>query len=226
MIKKNLVVSCTFLIGLAVSSCTHLPLGFGDVIISENCSADTAYFVNEAFPIIQSNCAKSGCHDAITHEEGINLSSWDDIYYGETVKPGNADDSKMIKVLYESGEEKMPPDNDLTETQIDILKLWINQGALNNECLDGNCDTINVHYASSIVPLLNTYCVGCHSGTSPSGDVNLTSHTEVAIYAADGRLYGAVNHEAGFVSMPPGTHLSDCKIDVIRIWIENGFPND
>lgn len=207
-------------------SCQHTPFNFGELLISENCSPDTAYFVNEAFPIINSNCAMSGCHDAITHEEGVNLSSWDAIMNSDVVKPGNANGSKLIEVLTESGEEAMPPDGPLSSEQIDVLKLWINQGALNNECLDGNCDTTSVHFGSTIDPLINIYCEGCHSGSSPSGGIKLTTYSNIADFAASGQLLGAVEHSAGYEPMPPGSSLTNCKTDQIRIWIENGYPND
>jgi hypothetical protein len=213
------------LVATAIFSCTHDPFNFGEVIITENCSPDTAYFVNDVFPIINSNCAISGCHDAITSEEDIDLSSWDAIYYGGTIDPGNAGNSDLIEAITDDGDDRMPPDGELTSAQIDIIALWINQGALYNECI-GDCDTTVVTYSGSIAPLLSANCIGCHSGTSPSGGVDLSSYANVVVAVENGTLYGAVNQDIGYVSMPPGTKLSDCKIDLIRIWIENGYPND
>ena len=35
------------------------------------CSPDTVYFSQTILPLITSNCAMSGCHDAISHKEGV-----------------------------------------------------------------------------------------------------------------------------------------------------------
>ncbi|MFN3939742.1 MAG: c-type cytochrome domain-containing protein [Chitinophagales bacterium] len=206
------------------ASCTHVPADFGDVLISDICSPDTAYFQNVVFPIINSHCAQSGCHDPITQKEGINLSSWEAIYYGGTVKPGNANASEMYEVITENGDDRMPPDAPLNNEQIAIIQLWINQGALNNQCLDGDCDTTTVTYSGSIAPIMHNNCAGCHSGGSPSGGISLTSYSEVKAQAVSGALYGAISQQSDYTPMPPGTMLSDCQIDVIRIWIELNYP--
>ena len=46
---------------------------------TSNCSPDSVYFVNEIMPIISSNCTMSGCHDNITHAEGVNLTTYTNI---------------------------------------------------------------------------------------------------------------------------------------------------
>ena len=43
----------------------------------------------------------------------------------------------------------------------------------------------------------------------------------------DIQLFGAINHLPNFQPMPRNApKLSDCKIDQIQIWIENGTPNN
>ncbi|MGB4930614.1 MAG: hypothetical protein WBP43_11620, partial [Chitinophagales bacterium] len=85
----------------------------------------------------------------------------------------------------------------------------------------------------TILPIMQAYCTGCHSTGSPDGSISLTayngagSNDGIADVAADGRLLGAIQHEVGFVSMPPGgSTLPDCLIDQIRIWVEAGYPED
>src|SRR5687767_10619889 len=43
------------------------------------CHPDTIYFFKDVLPILVSNCAKSGCHDAVTHEEDLILTSYDQV---------------------------------------------------------------------------------------------------------------------------------------------------
>jgi hypothetical protein len=90
------------------------------------------------------------------------------------------------------------------------------------------CDTSNVSFSGTISGLLNNYgCLGCHSGNTPSGSVNLQGYTNVKARVADGRLFGAVNHSAGFSPMPQGGNkMSPCDINKIKAWIDGGALNN
>src|SRR6185369_2683308 len=48
------------------------------------CDPDTVYFANDILPLFISNCAKSGCHDAASHQEGIILDT-----YSHIISTGN-----------------------------------------------------------------------------------------------------------------------------------------
>ena len=74
---------------------------------ASTCSPDTVYFVNEIMPIISSNCTMSGCHDNITHAEGVNLTTYTNIM--RYVSAGNAGNSKLYKVLIKTNGDRMPP---------------------------------------------------------------------------------------------------------------------
>ncbi len=229
--KKHLIISGLAVAVLSVfSSCKHNSLiDLTEHSVTENCDPDTVYFQNEILPLIISNCAKSSCHTGSGgEEEAKDLSSYTAIMNSGYVKPFNSNDSKMIEAVSKAGgEDKMPPspNTPLTSSQIDLLSTWIDQGARNNECT-GGCDTTNVTYAGTIAPLMDNYCVGCHGAGNTTG-VTLTSYSGVAATAADGTLWGSVNHTGGYSAMPKGGDmLPDCHIDEIRIWLENGYPND
>lgn len=216
---------------ITTGSCKHDPLiDPTQHTVTDNCDPDTIYFVNEILPLIVSNCAKSGCHDGSSGEEEANeLTSYETIMNSGYVEAYDANDSKMIEsVKAGGGEDKMPPspNTPLTTAQIDLLSTWIDQGAHNNECT-GGCDTTAVAYSTTIVNTMSNYCNGCHSGASPSAGIDLTSYTGVSEIAADGSLMGTIQHVAGYVAMPYNADLMpECKIDEIRIWVENGYPND
>src|SRR5689334_22148052 len=53
------------------------------------CDPDSVYFINTVLPLFISNCAKSGCHDAASHEEGIILDSYASILASGEIVPGN-----------------------------------------------------------------------------------------------------------------------------------------
>lgn len=104
-IKKVVpLVGIIFLISLSMVNCRHeLPgslYGGAPPTQSATCSADTVYFTNEILPMINSNCATTGCHDAISHTEGVTLTNYNNIR--GYVTPFNAGGSKLYKVCIKS----------------------------------------------------------------------------------------------------------------------------
>lgn len=245
--KQLFLLSITLLFtSVFFVACRHLPIdiplddngnnnnggggGGGDTLTyGIPCDPDTVYFQNTILPLIVNNCATTGCHDAETHEEGLNMSTYAGIMddHDELVDPGNANSSKLYEQLFESGEDRMPPspNSPLTSAEKDLIYTWIEQGALNNYCED--CDTTAVTYTATIAPIMSTFCTGCHDGTNASTSIDLTDYNGVSTEANNGKLYGSVNHDPGYVSMPfGGSWLPDCQIEQIRIWVEAGFPNN
>lgn len=89
------------------------------------------------------------------------------------------------------------------------------------------CDTTTVTFSGTVWPIIELNCFVCHSGTEPSGNFTLDDYYSVVIQVEDGKLFSAINHEPGISPMPLNApKLSQCKIDQIRIWIENGTPNN
>src|SRR5574338_244756 len=92
-----------------------------------------------------------------------------------------------------------------------------------------HCDTVTVTYSTTIRNiLLSNTCLGCHSGSAVSGgNIVLDNYTSVKNYAQNGRLYGSVNHSAGYAPMPQGGNkISSCNILQIKKWIDSGIPNN
>lgn len=185
-----------------------------------------ACFSRDILPVIVSNCATAGCHDAITHEEGYNFSSYTAIR--NAVNPGNASSSRIYRsITTNNSEDKMPPSGkpQLTTAQIDTIRKWISYGALNENCGE-LCDTINpVTFSASIWPTVQSTCSGCHSGNAPSGNINLSSYSGLSAAASGGLLIKSL-HGDGVPKMPPSGALSACRIRQFDIWVKNGFPNN
>jgi len=194
------------------------------------CSPDSVYFQKSILPLIVSNCAKSGCHDAASHKDGIVLASYTNIMNHGDIRPGRPSNSDLIEVITENDPDKImppPPAAPMSQADINLLTTWINQGALNNNCSDGNCDTSSVTYSGTITPILQSKCVGCHNNTLQSGLVNLIGYANVKVYAQSGSLLGSIQHANGYFPMPKGgTQLSECEIASVRTWIRNGAINN
>lgn len=193
------------------------------------CDPDTAYFQNDILPIFISNCAKPGCHDAQTHEEGLILDSYENIMASGDIDPGDPGNSKIFEVLVDNEpDDRMPPPPNapLTSDQIALIYKWILQGALNNYCGGGECDTLSTTFSGTVFPIIQTNCIGCHSGPVISGGVDLSDYNNIYTHVVNGSLYGSVNQLPGYTAMPLGSRLSDCDINKINFWINDGAPNN
>ena len=72
------------------------------------------------------------------------------------------------------------------------------------------CDTTNVSYSRTIVPIVTNYCSTCHSNNSAnlSGYI-LTDYTDLKNNI--NKVWGCINHFSGYDAMPQGGNmLSPC----------------
>lgn len=239
MSNRSIVTLAVLLTGsLFIDSCKHDPLEFVTPTDDNGgnngwnntpCDPDSVYFQNSVLPLLTTNCTMSGCHDAASNQDGVTLTSYQSVMNSGIIDPGNASNSDLFDVITETDPDKImppPPYSPLSPSQITTINNWINQGANNNSCTSG-CDTTNVTYSGSIAPLLSAKCTGCHGSINPQGNINLTTYTNVYSLATSGTLYGAVDHQPNYARMPPsGSKLPQCELDMIRIWIQNGAPNN
>lgn len=197
-------------------------------VITDPCDPDSIYFENDILPLIISTCAQPGCHDAATAEDDIILTDYDNIIDHGDIDPFNPEDSELYEVITDPDpDDRMPPpdEGNLTADQINQIYLWISQGALNNGC--DECDTIDVTFSEDIFPIIDLNCQGCHSGSSPSGDLELLDYMDISAIAMNGSLYSSVTGNDGYELMPyNGDPLFQCDIDKIEIWINEGAPNN
>jgi len=109
-----------------------------------------------------------------------------------------------------------------------LIAVFAGVGSCKHECEDvpepeppnGSCDTSNVTYPGSVVPIFEQYCIDCHSDPAPSASLDLTDYEQVAFIAESGALIGSIRHQAGYSPMPQGGDMLDeCLIRTIEIWI-------
>lgn len=229
------ILAAGVLVLALTSSCKHTPESVPDpnpddtLVNTRPCHPDTVYFVNTILPLLQSGCALSGCHNEASARDGVILTDYARILTTGEVKPGNPGESKLYKVMIDDDpDDRMPPPpmQAFTAEQIDRVRTWILQGAKNNRCIETQCDSINVSFASHVFPVIQNQCMGCHSGSAPQGGILLSGYDAIASVANTGRLLGAIQHQSGFSAMPPSSKLDDCKIAIIKKWISDGTPNN
>ncbi len=215
-----------FLSGLLVltDGCKHEPDIFfnNNPSISPECNGDTVYFQNDILPLLVSTCATSGCHDAQTGREGVVLTDYNSVMKTAGINVNNPAESKIYKAIMENGDDRMPPSpaTPWSQDQIQMLYTWIEQGALNNRCAgDSICDTTNVTFNKDVLPVFETYCLGCHNANNPSGGIDLQNFDNLAVIIDNGSLSGSINFEPGYSPMPKGgNQLGFCERRKIAIW--------
>lgn len=215
---------------IILNSCRHEILNNGNEVVvippASTCSTDTVYFINDIMPIISSNCTMSGCHDNISHKDGVNLTTYSNIM--QQVKVGDAANSKLYKSIIKTNGDRMPPPPmpAFTTAQKALIQKWINQGAKNNNCT-GRCDTALFTYSGAVKPIMDSKCAGCHNPASLGGNIDVSTYNAVKTIALNGKLYGSVAHQTGYSPMPKNAaKLSDCEIRQVQKWIGAGSQNN
>ena len=181
-------------------------------------------FESEILPLFVSNCAMSGCHDALTQAEEIQLTSYGTIR--PEVSPFHPNSGDVMESILDGS---MPPNpySNLTSSQITLIQQWINQGAQNTTNCANTCDSTAFKYAADIAPIMSTFCNGCHGGSFPSAGINTSTWSGLQASVTNGSLLGSVQHTGGFSFMPKGTAMMDeCNITKIRKWIQAGALNN
>lgn len=213
---RAFTISLTLLTALLLS-CKH------DPILTPGTA--TVCFDSQILPVIQTSCAKSGCHD--TGGEKQALKTYNDII--ALVTPGKPLQSKLYTIITNNPNlgNVMPPkpDSPLSSKQMDDIEIWILQGAVETHC---PCDSANVTFSGSVQPIINNNCVSCHGSSNPSGGISLVDYNTVKASVDGGRFVGAIEQLQGFSPMPKiaGVKLSECNIGIINKWINQGMPNN
>lgn len=123
--KLAKVVFLTLLIAGIFTSCEREY--YKPVTISQT---DSIHFSTDIKPFLASNCAKSGCHDAVKKEKGLNFEATDsyttimDYSLADTT---NAEQS-LLYTKISTGSMKSYSTPDFTAKVL----LWIKQGAQDN----------------------------------------------------------------------------------------------
>ncbi|WP_417591763.1 c-type cytochrome domain-containing protein [Owenweeksia hongkongensis] len=191
------------------------------------CHPDTVYYERDIQPILTASCAFSGCHDAVTREDGVQLTDYNSVMNTADVRPGNLSGSDLYEVITDNDpDDRMPPPprNALSPSQITLIAKWINQGALNLKCDD--CETTNLTYANGIKAIFDNNCAICHKGAFASAGLSLTTYQEVkdALVSPLDLLIRINGGDNSNPTMPQGGKMPQCNIDKIEAWYNNGMP--
>jgi hypothetical protein len=123
---KYLLIVSSILLALVSVSCKHDTPNLDQF--------DQVCFQEKILPIFQTGCALSDCHNGSHNEAGYDFSSYEGIM--QAISPGSPDKSKAYKAIIKKWEllGAMPPSNPLPESERTLIRIWIEQGALNTSC--------------------------------------------------------------------------------------------
>lgn len=169
----------------------------------------SACFSRDILPVILANCSK--CHNSLTSYNGII----------QIVSAGNPSNSTLYQDITASGSNAMPPSYKLPQVNIDSIYSWIKNGATNGTC-SVICDTTLYNFGAQVMPIFNTNCIGCHSGSSPQGNILLDDYTSITAAVNNGKLLSSLKNK----TMPPISPLTECKTTVIEKWINSGAKDN
>ncbi|HLP94840.1 MAG TPA: c-type cytochrome domain-containing protein [Saprospiraceae bacterium] len=220
------------LAGTVAVSCKHDPyVNPTNPEMTGFCNPDSVYFQNQILPILVSNCTESGCHNAQDQEDGVVLDSYQGLVSTvENATQNDLHENKLMRAILDGdSDDRMPPapKSPLSTDQINLLKKWLEQGAINNACDEnfGGCDPTDARYSTFVQPLVQAKCQGCHSGNNPQGGIKLSNYAEVKAVALNGKLYSSVVRSTNWMPLG-GARLDDCNLQRIQTWIQAGAPEN
>jgi formylglycine-generating enzyme required for sulfatase activity len=198
-------------------------------------------FETEIKPIIEAACVH--CHNESRAEGGLRLDTFEaavaEDEHAPAIVPGDPENSSFyaLAVLAADDALVMPPEGPpLDESQARRIRAWIEEGAAwpKEAVLEVQP---RIDFVEHVQPILEMNCLSCHSGETPEGDYNLTTHdgalqsglsppSIVPTKPDESSLYQltAVDKDDPTL-MPPadqGGPLAKDSIEILRLWIAQG----
>lgn len=84
-------------------------------------------------------------------------------------------------------------------------------------------ETDNPTYLANIKPIMTTNCTNCHSAESGQ-EPYLETYDQVKESIINGTLIQEIEAPTG-QGMPESGRMQQSRIDLINLWVANGFPN-
>lgn len=91
-----------------------------------------------------------------------------------------------------------------------------------------SCDTTNVTYSGTVVPILRNNCYSCHSNASAASfGANIKIENYADLTAQMPTVVTAINHNGSISPMPKNSSkLNTCLLTQIDIWVRKGMLNN
>jgi hypothetical protein len=88
------------------------------------------------------------------------------------------------------------------------------------------CDTTNVTYSQTIVPILSGNCYVCHFTGNQQTSIVLDTWAGAHAVAVSGKLVPAIEQTGPFPMPKTGSKLDPCSINQIKKWVNEDAPQN
>ncbi len=112
-----------------------LEVGITNFATVDTCGDNVVLFQQQVLPLLESSCSYSTCHDADFRAGGISMSSYEEI--APQISPGNPEKSLLYQLITNPDPNQSmppPPRESMGEVYVNLLRVWIEQGAQNTIC--------------------------------------------------------------------------------------------
>ena len=94
--------------------------------------------------------------------------------------------------------------------------------------LSSSCDTANVTFSGTVVPIIANNCLTCHSNSTAASfgnNIRLENYADLKANAV--AVQGSINYTGTFSHMPKnGGKLKECSLRQFDIWVSQGMLNN
>ena len=137
-------------------SLRFLAPAFALLVAASPASADpkNPTYDQDVLPVLRQHCV--GCHGTDKQRGGLNVATFAAAMQGGSsgavVTPGDPDKSRLYTLAAHKEEPKMPPKADkIPDAQLDVIRLWIEQGARENAASKAAIVSLARSWASEVV---------------------------------------------------------------------------
>jgi WD40 repeat protein len=191
-------------------------------------------FSKQVAPVFQAKCA--GCHSKTANMGGFVLTDFESLMkggsHGKAVIPGNADESRLLKMLEGTVQPRMPMGGQLEEQEIATIRLWIAQGAKLDQDV-GEMQALHEPEIPKIKPATNISSQIGAIAFSPDGSIIAAGgYGEVTFFEASsgrklGKLSGLTEAVRSVAFSPDGRYFATgagrpAQAGEIKVWDTGG----
>jgi len=94
--------------------------------------------------------------------------------------------------------------------------------------LTSSCDTVNVTFSGTMVPIFANNCLTCHSNSTAASfgnNIRLENYADVKANAV--AVKGSINYTGTYSRMPKNAgKLKACSLTQFDIWVSKGMLNN